>query len=210
MKHVVLLGDSILDNAAYTDGAPDVAAQLHKLMLSVDHVTLLATDGHMTVDIGHQLKKLPADATHLVLSIGGNDALLHSDFLMEEASSVAEVLLQARALADAFGLAHCEVLKTLLKTELPLAVCTIYDCNFADPQTAQLVGTALSLFNEAIVRNSVECGLPVIDLRLVCAEAEDYANEIEPSVRGGQKIAGAIWRVVEEHDWETKLTTIYS
>jgi len=112
--------------------------------------------------------------------------------------------------ADAFGLAHCEVLKTLAKTELPFAVCTIYDCNFADAQTAQLVGTALALFNEAIIRNAVECGLPVIDLRLVCAEAEDYANEIEPSVQGDQKIAGAIWRVVEEHDWEKKLTTIYS
>ncbi len=98
MKHVVLLGDSILDNAAYTDGAPDVAAQLHKLMPSVDHVTLLATDGHMTVDIGHQLKKLPLDATHLVLSVGGNDALMHSDFLMEERQAASPKFCCKRAL----------------------------------------------------------------------------------------------------------------
>ena len=209
MKHVVLLGDSILDNAAYTSGGPDIAAQLHQLMPSVDCVTLLAHDGDMTIDIGAQLKKLPADATHLVLSVGGNDALMHSDFLMEEASSVAEVLLQSRALADAFALAHSEVLKSLQQTELLLTVCTIYDCNFADAQTAQLVGTALALFNEAIIRNAIELGLPVIDLRLVCNEPDDYANEIEPSVAGGEKIARAIWRVVEEHDWEKQLTTIY-
>ena len=209
MKHVVLLGDSILDNAAYTDGGPDVAALLHLLMSASDFVTLLATDGDTTADVARQIKQMPAGATHLVLSVGGNDALMHSDFLMEEAGSVAEVLLKARALADAFGLAHRETLKLLAKTKLPLMVCTIYDCNFADPQTSQLVATALALFNEAIIRNAVEPGLPVIDLRLVCSEVEDYANEIEPSVRGGKKIARAIWRVLQEHNWENKLTAIY-
>jgi hypothetical protein len=34
--------------------------------------------------------------------------------------------------------------------------------------------------------------LPVIDLRLVCTEPADYANPIEPSSRGGEKIARAI------------------
>ncbi len=210
MKNIVLLGDSILDNAAYTGGGPDVAAQLHLLMSNADSVALLATDGDRTVDVGRQLKRVPAGATHLVLSVGGNDALMHSDFLMEEASSVAEVLLRARALADAFGVAHCEVLNTLLKTGLPFAVCTIYDCNFADPQMARLVGTALALFNEAIIRNAVECGVPVIDLRLVCSDADDYANEIEPSVQGGKKIARAIWRVVQEHNWPKQVTAIYA
>ena len=210
MKNIVLLGDSILDNAAYTDGGPDVAAQLHALTGEMDSVTLLANDGDMTVDVGSQLKKLPTNATHLVLSIGGNDALMNSDFLMEEANLVAEVLLKARALADDFAVAHCEVLKMLAKTGLPLAVCTIYDGNFADPQTSRLVGTALALFNEAIIRNSVEQGAPVIDLRVICSESADYANEIEPSVQGGQKIADVIWRVVRDHDWEENLTTIYA
>lgn len=210
MKHLVLLGDSILDNAAYTRGGPDIAALLHLLMSKSDSVTLLATDGDMTVDMSRQLKRLPDNATHLVLSVGGNDALMHSDFLMEEASSVAEVLLQARALADAFGVAHSEVLKFVAQTGLPFAVCTIYDCNFADTRMARLVSTALALFNEAIVRNAVECGAPLIDLRLVCTESDDYANEIEPSVQGGKKIARAIWRVLQEHDWQKKVTAIYS
>jgi hypothetical protein len=34
----------------------------------------------------------------------------------------------------------------------------------------------------------------VIDLRLVCTEPADYANPIEPSSRGGEKIAQAIMR----------------
>lgn len=209
MKNLVLLGDSILDNAAYTDGGPDVAAHLHHLMPATDSVTLLAHDGDMTIDIARQIKNLPADATHLILSVGGNDALMNSDFLMEEANSVAEVLLKSRALCDAFGFAHCEVLKLLVKTGLPFAVCTIYDANFGDTQTAQLVATALALFNEQITRNAVECGVPLIDLRLICSEPADYANEIEPSVQGGEKIARAIWRAAEEHNWDSQLTTIY-
>ena len=209
MKHVVLLGDSILDNASYADGGPDVAAQLHRLMRAGDCVTLLATDGDMTVDIARQLKQLPPGATHLVISVGGNDALMNSDFLMEEASSVAEVLLKSRAIADAFGLAHCEVMKLLEKTGLPFMVCTIYDANFADSATAQLVATGLALFNESITRNAIEFGAPLVDLRLVCSESADYANEIEPSVRGGGKIACAIWRALEKHDWTSERTTIY-
>jgi hypothetical protein len=36
--------------------------------------------------------------------------------------------------------------------------------------------------------------LSVLELRLVCSERADYANPIEPSGRGGLKIAQAIAR----------------
>ena len=44
-----------------------------------------------------------------------------------------------------------------------------------------------------ILRAAAEAGLPVIDLRLVCAAAADYSaiSPIEPSVQGGAKIAAA-------------------
>jgi hypothetical protein len=38
--------------------------------------------------------------------------------------------------------------------------------------------------------------MPAIELRHVCTEPADYANPIEPSVRGGAKIARAIARAV--------------
>jgi hypothetical protein len=52
--------------------------------------------------------------------------------------------------------------------------------------------TALAVFNDAILRAAVEHRVDVIELRLVCTEPADYANPIEPSVRGGAKIARAI------------------
>jgi hypothetical protein len=58
--------------------------------------TLLARDGSMINDITYQLQQLPEDASFLVLSVGGNDALSHSDILSHGANSVAEVLYARR------------------------------------------------------------------------------------------------------------------
>lgn len=57
-----------------------------------------------------------------------------------------------------------------------------------------MITAALSLFNDVISRAAFSRGLPLIDLRLICAEPADYANPIEPSEQGGAKIASAIAR----------------
>ncbi|HEY0493997.1 MAG TPA: SGNH/GDSL hydrolase family protein, partial [Candidatus Dormibacteraeota bacterium] len=75
MKHVVLLGDSVFDNAAYVGGGPDVVTQLRQRLPSGWRASLLAVDGSVIASIAQQLARLPADASHLVISVGGNDAL---------------------------------------------------------------------------------------------------------------------------------------
>lgn len=50
------------------------------------------------------------------------------------------------------------------------------------------------MFNDVILRVALEHQVSMIDLRLVCSEATDYANPIEPSGPGGLKIAKAILR----------------
>src|SRR5262245_333735 len=89
--HVALLGDSILDNAAYTRGAPDVATHLRELLVPA-RVTLCAVDGSTTSDVRGQVARVPADASHIVVSIGGNDALLNSDLLATRVSSTTQAL----------------------------------------------------------------------------------------------------------------------
>ncbi len=88
MGHVVLLGDSIFDNAAYVAGGLDVRTQLQERLLHEWRVTLLAVDGDRTQDVIAQLQRLPHDASHLVVSVGGNDALDHLDFFSQAAHSV--------------------------------------------------------------------------------------------------------------------------
>ena len=75
MKHLVLLGDSIFDNAAYVAGGPAVIDQVGGKLPAGWRATLLAVDGSMAGDVSAQIKRLPGDATHLALSVGGNDAL---------------------------------------------------------------------------------------------------------------------------------------
>ncbi|NUJ81184.1 hypothetical protein HUN39_14305 [Methylocystis sp. FS] len=76
-----------------------------------------------------------------------------------------------------------------------MIVCTIYWGNF-EPDFARGARIAIAPFGDAIIRAAVEFGLTVIELRLVCDSAADYANPIEPSSQGGEKIAAAIMRAM--------------
>ena len=197
MTHVVLLGDSIFDNAAYTGGAPDVVGQLRRRLPQGSKATLGALDGGMIGDIGGQLQRLPADATHLVLSVGGNDAMDHIDFLGAPAGSTAEALLGLAEIAAGFERRYHAMLNEVLARDLPTAICTIYYPRFPDPTMQAIAVTALSVFNDCIVRAALVHRLPLLDLRFVCTEEGDYADPIEPSARGGEKISRAIAEMLQ-------------
>ena len=195
--HVVLLGDSIFDNAAYVAGAPDVVRQVRQRLPQGSKATLAAVDGSKIGDVRRQLRRVPADATHLVLSVGGNDALGSSDFLSAPARSAAEVLSSLADIGDTFERGYLAMLTDVLAHELPTAICTIYYPRFPDAALQKVAVAALAVFNDCIVRVAFAHGLPLLDLRLICTEEADYANSIEPSARGGEKIAQAIVEYVE-------------
>jgi hypothetical protein len=195
--HAVLLGDSIFDNAAYVGGAPDVVQQVRQRLPQGSKATLAAVDGSKIGDVGRQLRRVPADATHLVLSVGGNDALSSSDFLSTPARSAAEVLSGLADIGERFERGYLAMLTDVLAHELPTAICTIYYPRFPDAALQKVAVAALTVFNDCIVRAAFAHGLPLLDLRLICTEAEDYANSIEPSAQGGEKIARAIAEFVE-------------
>ena len=96
----MLLGDSIFDNGVYVAGGPDVVRQLQDELPTDWVATLRAIDGDVTDGVSRQLRSLPADATHLVVSVGGNDALGVSGILQQPADTVGDGLLQ---LADVQG-----------------------------------------------------------------------------------------------------------
>lgn len=201
MPHVALLGDSIFDNGSYVPGEPDVVRQLRARLPAEWAATLLAVDGAVTESVTGQLRRLPPNATHLVVSVGGNDALRHIRVLEERASSVAEALKRLAEIGQAFGQAYQAMLDAVSGLGLPIALCTIYDPRFADPPLRRLAFWALAFFNDVILRQAIARGLPILDLRLVCDRDEDFANPIEPSAKGGEKIAAGIARLLTEHDF---------
>jgi lysophospholipase L1-like esterase len=194
MPHLVLLGDSIFDNAAYTSGGPEVVRQVRERLPAGWTATLLAVDGAVVSDLPAQLARLPADATHLVVSAGGNDALGHADLLQRPARATAEVLGWLADAGEAFERRYRTAIDAVRARGLPTTLCTIYHGNFPEPEFQRVAQTALAVFNDAILRTAFARALDVIDLRLVCDRPADYANAIEPSSGGGAKIAAAIVR----------------
>jgi hypothetical protein len=196
MKHVVLLGDSIFDNGAYVErGQPDVLQQA-RARLPQGKVSLLAVDGAVTREVEDQIKGLPADTSHLVVSVGGNDALGAAQILFEDVRSVAEALVKLSTVREQFAADYQTMLDTVMDRRLPVAICTIYDGHSGSDSQQRVNVTALTLFNDVITREAFERGLSVIDLRVICNEPNDYANPIEPSAKGGGKIATAIANIV--------------
>lgn len=62
-----------------------------------------------------------------------------------------------------------------------------------------MTSTALGLFNDVIVEEASLRLLPILDTRAIFTDSGDYANPIEPSVQGGQKLADEIAGLID--DW---------
>lgn len=209
MSHLVLLGDSIFDNGAYVDSAPAVIDQVRSLLPKVWEATLLAVDGNVALHVLDQLKRIPSDATHLVISAGGNDALgvlseLHGSTpmpIMAALQTMATIQLK-------FESEYTRVIAAAVSTGKSILVCTIYD---GVPGLSQELKSALSLFNDVILRTCGRQGIPVLDLRAICDKTSDYSivSPIEPSNTGGQKIAGRIVEIVMKHKFNDYSCQLY-
>jgi hypothetical protein len=194
-EEIALLGDSIFDNAAYTRGEPDVVSHLRTILPAGWRAHLLAVDGATTGGLAGQAARVPATATRLVVSIGGNDALMHQDLLTLPVRSSGDALVAIAQRAAAFDRAYRTALGAVLRLGRDTTLCTIYNGNLEEPR-ATAARIALTAFNDVILRAAIEERLKLIDLRLVCRVPADYANPIEPSGTGGRKIAEAIARAL--------------
>jgi GDSL-like Lipase/Acylhydrolase family len=200
MNHLVLLGDSIFDNRAYVGGAPAVIDQVQQRVPPGWQATLLAVDGNTAAHITKQLQRMPADATHLVLSVGGNDALGCLSQLGAPAANVIGALVTLSAMLATFRQSYTALMAEMLALNKPLMVCTVYD---AVPGLTDPLKAALGMFNDVIVREAIRHGVPVLDLRMICAEPGDYSakSPIEPSSQGGAKLADRLVAAVLTHDF---------
>lgn len=128
--------------------------------------------------------------------------------MAETVYSVGEALGRLGGVREEFGHAYRRMLTAVMAAKLPTAVCTVYD-SIPGLDAGSL--TALATFNDCITREAVRAQLPILDLRVLCDRATDYSSHspIEPSVRGGEKIARAIAGLLQGHDVASKRTVIY-
>jgi hypothetical protein len=210
LPHLAIMGDSVFDNAAYVGAGPSVIGQVNAKVEEGWTADLLARDGAVIADLSRQIRALPQHTTHAVLSIGGNDALGVSGVIGQAARSVADALERIAAIRERLAADYARTLAAVLKVCPRVAVCTIYDPNFPDPVQRRLSITGLCALNDVILRTAFELGAPVIDLRFVCDAPEHFANPIEPSSVGGDRIAGAIVACMNEHDFVSRRSVTYT
>ena len=226
MKHIVLLGDSIFDNKSYVNPSElDVPNQLRSLVGKGCKVTNLAVDGHVTRHIQTQLTHLPSDATHLFMSVGGNDGLGHLSIFQDPIQTVGEALKRMYSIGENFKKVYSSMLDNVLKHGLPTSVCNIYYPRFHSnsldrvssylrmgvnvEKLQHMAMAAETIFNDIIMFEVFKRNLPLIDLRILCNDDQDFANPIEPSCIGGMKIAKTINKIANDHSFESNGSGVY-
>ncbi|TWU60879.1 hypothetical protein Poly51_11610 [Rubripirellula tenax] len=201
-RHIVLLGDSIFDNALYVPGGPSVIEHVRRVLPDGDRATMVALDGATVSSVFRQLDRIPDDATHLILSVGGNDALwMAGNIFSQETADIRSSLQRIAELLTEFTTEYRRLVCELRELRLPLATCTVYD---SVPGLDSSETAGLCVFNDTITRTAFELGTTLIDLRTICNETSDYSSvsPIEPSASGGGKIARAITNALSDgHDF---------
>ena len=195
--HIVLLGDSIFDNVYYiTEEEKSVIDHLRSKLPTYVKSTLLAEDGAVTSELYEQIAQIPEDASHIVISCGGNDALMMLSLLSEKSNTVRDSLEQLIPKMNNFRKDYQQMLEAVMEKKIPITVCTIYNNVPRLPEEEKL---ALSLFNDVITEEALKAKIQILDLRQICTVTDDYSeiSPIEPSAKGGEKIVKNIVRILE-------------
>ena len=215
-KRIYLLGDSIIDNAPYVQkNEKDVASHLNSMYKSSPQINIYnrAVDGHTMKDLlDTQLSDEGLnEATNIVVSIGGNDLLGNLYFLIDAMGlyqgEESKVFKRTTTRNKSFEDTYFEIIKpmqqeyesvvaNLSNYRAKLLLCTVYEGDLVDSDEFNDVvyssKTMLSIFNDLVYRTAQKYNAEVLELRDIFVSSEDYANPIEPSHIGGEKLAKAI------------------
>lgn len=193
---IALLGDSIIDNKAYVGDGKSVSEHLTSELSSIHSVCLLARDGSTTKQVAKQIRCLPLNTTHVVLSVGGNDLIQVIDQLNEDVPNVASALLIVSRIRSSFTSSYRSLINELSASGRTLIVLTIYD---HIPGLPEHLKAMIRIFNDSIAIEAFRVGAKIIDLSAVCCDFNDYSeiSPIEPSSQGGRKIAKEILKTIK-------------
>jgi len=203
LKKISLLGDSVIDNKSYVQyGQNSVLEHLESLSNYTYQQT--AVDGDTTHDMlnSQMFSSEIENSSNIVLSIGGNDLLQSIHLMFEDNSSINDSIsgfqnFIFKPLEKRFE----TIVETLSSHGAKLLLCTVYEGDlgrtneFRDVLDSSKI--MVSAFNDIVYKTAKKFGSDVLELRHIFTSSEDYANPIEPSHIGGEKLAKAIIKWVE-------------
>lgn len=183
---VTLFGDSILNNSRYVPFGKSVGASLQDIYGS--GLRINAQDGASINNVYNQVEQYEtynkiSDNTHIVISAGGNNMLNAMNVHALNNESV-----------DKFASQYKRLIKHICTT-FPEA--RIYLLNVYHPAEERYdkISKYIDRWNDSVASlvGDDDLGrLSLIDVAGICTEEEDFVSEIEPSSKGGKKIARAI------------------
>lgn len=182
-KNIVLLGDSILNNSVYTLPKSSVPSLISQQLEKSPEKTLynLAKDGATINDCVNQLDAFPFELnnteTSVFISAGGNDIL---NGRRTETEKIDKLFAKYMDFIES-------VKKRLNKTNIVLL--KLY---YPVKPSYKIYYPAVTQWNQLLVDNSSTVGYSLLETDKLVVLEEDIVYDIEPSAKGGKKIADAI------------------
>ena len=185
--NIVLLGDSILDNSRYVLSNKSVADVIKAG--NIGETYCYARDGATLSDVYKQLEFIPKEINaYIFLSVGGNDILYHYEHC-------AHCLIDKNS--DDFLNSTFDIYKDLVKSitiRCPNNKLYLLDIYYPNNEKYQIYYNIISKWNQMLhtfaSNNKNVSG--VLQISNVVSKEDDFVYNIEPSQKGGYKIAEQI------------------
>jgi hypothetical protein len=183
-KTVVLLGDSILKNNSYVPDGKGIDNILEERSVKIQS---LAVNSSKIVDVYSQINKIPIElnnkSTTIFLSSGGNDIL---SFYVDQHGDPNDTGFLNTMMA-----AYKKLVKSI-QTRMDLSKIVLLDIYYPTSNQYAQYKPLLVKWNDLIANYARENSLGLLQISQSVTSSEDFTLGIEPSEKGGEKIAQGI------------------
>jgi len=184
-KTIILMGDSILKNNLYVKNGKAVENILREKTNS--NVLLLAENNATVTDVYAQIERLPQHlnkkSNTIFLSVGGNNIL--SNFVNNDPDESQEYILST------IFKAYKRLIETL-QTKMDHVNLVLIDIYYPKNLQYTQYHPIIKEWNTFLDNFASEKSLPVMKISTLLIEPTDFTLSIEPSDKGGEKIANQI------------------
>ena len=189
-RAIVLLGDSILKNNSYVPNGKAVDNILEERSLKNDkniELYSLAENNSKIVDVYSQINKMPLSinnkSTTIFLSSGGNDIL---SFYVDQHGDTTDTGFLNTMLA-----AYKKLVKSI-QTRMDLCQIVLLDIYYPTSNQFAQYKPILEQWNSLIADYARENSFGLLQISQSVTSNDDFTLGIEPSEKGGEKIAQLI------------------
>ena len=189
-RAIVLLGDSILKNNSYVIDGKAVDNIIEERSLKNDiniELYSLAENNSKIVDVYSQINKIPLEinnkSTIIFLSSGGNDIL---SFYVDQHGDTNDTGFLNTMLA-----AYKKLVKAI-QTRMNLCQIVLLDIYYPTSNQFTQYKPILEKWNDLIAAYARENSLGLLQISHDVTSGDDFTLGIEPSEKGGEKIAQLI------------------